>query len=139
MSYQKNPHGDYRVEVKGHLITATVLGAWNIETVEEFCNTLITQSNQVNDKHWGLVVDMRGWELCVPEVWARADKTLQTLHEHNLSCQALLFNSLIQKDLMFKHRSRSQGDNENFKFFTDLTSAVDWCHAHLDKLEKGQS
>ncbi|MGF1743285.1 hypothetical protein L4C34_20000 [Vibrio profundum] len=139
MSYQKNPHGEYKVKVKGRLLIAKTIGAWNVQTVEEFCDALIVESNQFHGECWGLVVDMREWELGVPEVFDKADKTLPVLHDHNLFCQALLFNSSVQKGLMSNHRSRSQGDNDRFNFFTDLSSAIDWCNAHLDALAEDQS
>ncbi|MGF1743073.1 hypothetical protein L4C34_18805 [Vibrio profundum] len=108
MEVPKSHHGNFTIETQGQIVTVKSFGAWNQETVDEFCTELMEASRPLYAKPWCMIIDMREWGLCSPEAWCKFDETLKIFLGHKLIYQALIAGLSIQQYLLENQKSRTK-------------------------------
>lgn len=108
MEVPNSHHGYFTIEAQGQIVTVKSFGAWNQETVDEFCLDLIEASRPLYAQPWCMIIDMREWGLCSPDAWGKFDETLKILLEHKLIYQAFIAGLSIQQYLLENQKSRTK-------------------------------
>ena len=126
MGYLKNEHGDFSTVVNARSLSHRIWGSWNKETASSFKTAIKQQANDLQGSPWGMVADIRDWELCTPEVFDYFDEALVYCIDHDLCCQAAVVNIRIQEVLAKSHYGRvfPSLKSDSFSAYDDAKA---WC------------
>ena len=127
-----NEHGEFKVTLQGDKLLVVVTGAWNVETAKAYSDTVIDTIRPVKDKCWGLISDVREWELCTPDCELLIVKLSAQCREKGLKREAVVNNNIesVKLDLFRRHAknhtSRTSLDAFQRRFFETDTEAKEW-------------
>ena len=127
-----NEHGEFKVTLQGDKLLVVVTGAWNVETAKAYSDTVIDTIRPVKDKCWGLISDVREWELCSLDCELLIVKLSAQCREKGLKREAVVNNNIesVKLDLFHRHAKnhtpRTSLDAFQRRFFETDTEAKEW-------------
>jgi len=130
-----NPHGRYTIEREERTIFIRVMGAWNLEGYRDFVAAFKQEALALREQPWGVIVDIREWELSTPEVEAEEDELqLWTLH-NNQRWRAFVSDASYIKALKIEEGAKPVEEGIESRFFSSHKDARQW-FASLGLLSK---
>lgn len=122
-------HGKYKIYWQDHLLVVECHGAWSKETAVAFCEAIKHEVTGLQGKAWGCLVDVRHWQLGVPEIWQPIAEQDQWLDSHGHQFEAVVCNLKIQEELIRKsHRNQPHVQSA---FFENIDEAKTWLQEKL--------
>ncbi|MGF1739988.1 hypothetical protein L4C34_02690 [Vibrio profundum] len=123
----KDPdYGLYTFEIRSEVLIHSSYGQWNAESTLNYHNLMIRYVDSICHQPWGIIADLRQWELCPPDCWEILDETMKYCVQHGLCCHATLPNNRVIEVLVdrLKDRSPIPVPHQNFNNTSD---ALNWC------------
>jgi len=117
-------HGSFTFEQKGQLIISRAFDAWNKETAQSMCKQMYILANKINDKPWGILVDLTQWEFGPPDMWEPIEDLNRWANDHNQKFEAVVCGLNIQKKLL--ENSQEVFREVESEFFDNEAKALQW-------------
>lgn len=131
MTKNRNSHGEYILDtsmLSENILIAQLTGSWNLETAREEIAEMLVISEKLKQFKWGILIDMREWEICTPEVMEYFNSSVEKFTERNFRVQAVLLKMSMQKMVIAGYESKAN-ESDNIlttQYFNDYDLAFDW-------------
>ena len=136
MAVQRNAHGICEVDqtyFKEQILTVRFYGSWNMQTAIEAAdiNANIAKTH-FSGKNWGILGDIRAWELCTPEVTEYFNGRMSEFITMGYRWQALLQSNQLQKMLVDSYSdAETTAGLLTTRCFTDESEALNWLREQI--------
>ena len=129
-------HGDYSIDVRDRYMVIRAIGSTNVVTFQRFVDEFKEiAGNFPKDQPWGSVLDLRQWDLHVPEVEEMIEAlNLWCVNNGKRFSARVINQSLFQKKVM--ERLDEKGGDFEIAFFHEEQEAVEWLEAKLESTKK---
>lgn len=117
-------HGSFDIACKDKTIIVKCMGAWNIETVQEFIPIYKKYVLAFDGQPWACLLDLTQWELATPEAWELIDELNVWGNANNQRYEAVICSISFQQ--IFVEQSHLVMPNVEKKFCDDLAQAQQW-------------
>ncbi|MGF1741701.1 hypothetical protein L4C34_11625 [Vibrio profundum] len=122
-------HGSWAFEIPNkqyNIIVSRMTGQWNIETAVAGIDALLQlAAEHFPEKEWGVLNDMRIWELCTPEVTEYFNNSVLKFTKLQLKWQAVLPSNQLHKRLVGQYTEVTQGGLIT-RFFDNEEEGMRW-------------
>ncbi len=121
-----NPHGNFTISCEQQTIFVRVIGAWNLEGYRDFVAAFKQAALPLSAKPWGVIVDIRDWELSTPEVEAEEEELQLWTLRHNQRWRAFVSEPSYIKAAKIEQGAEPVADGIESQFFATHADAREW-------------
>ena len=119
-------HGEYHIEIHGHVAEVTALGSWNAEGMDAFIQNFKDECAGFAGEPWAALIDLTQWGLATPETAIQMDRLQEWCLENNQTYEALVMSeSALVEAQIERYSQLIQGKLEQ-RHFNDRQEARDW-------------
>jgi len=125
-------HGDFIVTLDENILLVSVSGAWNAETAKAYAEVVIETINPIKYRAWGVISDVREWELCTPDCKVLIAKLSAKCKGKGMKREAIINSNTesVKLDLFRRHTikqsSKALPDAFERCFFETEKEAREW-------------
>lgn len=115
----------FYLESRGDILFASLHGSWDHKIDMEYLRALDKAANDFRDRPWGMLIDMRDWQLLTYEGLKSGEEYASTeFSRRNQTTECWVVPHSMVRSLMLQSASFPPG--LSFKSFEDMTLAEHW-------------
>ena len=122
-------HGDYSIEIRGHVVEVTVQSTWNAEGMAEFIEDFKRACMPFAGSAWAALVDLTNWELATPETAEQMDRLQEWCLANNQIYEAMVMAESALVEAQIKRYSMLIEDKLEQRYFSDRIEAQAWLNS----------
>lgn len=122
----ESPHGNATISREGRVLVMDISGSWNLPGYLEFVERFKAAAEPLTAGEWGVLVDIREWDLSTPEVQEVESELQRWTLEHGQRWRAFITDeSGLKEALTTKSAEPVQGEIES-RYFRSAEEARAW-------------
>lgn len=120
-------HGIYRIIIHKRFLEINVTGSWNYDSIIHFIEDFKTSALEISDKPWGVLVDLRSWDLSVPDTEKPMNKLQNWCMKNNQRYEASIIDqNPVKRYQMDKYLKTIDSNVIIQKYFYSKENAYMW-------------
>lgn len=120
-------HGDFKIIKYKHSLDVKIIGQWNYEGAIGYIDKFKKAASSISQNDWGVIVDLREWELGTPETERPIAELQFWCKDNNQRYEATVIGDKdIRRFQMDKYLETLDRNSIEQKYFKNYDDAIKW-------------
>tara|TARA_R110002167_G_scaffold83012_6_gene226089 strand:- start:21 stop:470 length:450 start_codon:yes stop_codon:yes gene_type:complete len=128
-------HGEWEIEVCGHVVVQWFSGGWNEEAVISYVKEFRSKATPLIDKEWAILSIFEEWDLGIPEISKHVEEHCNWFKSHGCVKDCHVYTPNATKEMQLERLIPQTDAHYERKVFTNTAEALAWLASYNFNIE----